>query len=123
MDAARRRFLLSAATLGVTSLAGGRSANARSASQANSERADSPFSYRRNWGRWGENDEKGAVNLITPQKRTGAAALVRTGRAVSLSRVFAPDQQYVRVSERGGGGSVVDYYGSLYHGVNVTHVD
>ena len=26
-------------------------------------------------------------------------------------------------SERGGGGSVVDYYGSLYHGVSVTHVD
>ncbi len=38
-----------------------------------------------NWGRWGEADELGAANLITPQKRVGAAALVRDGVSVSLA--------------------------------------
>ena len=30
-----------------------------------------------NWGRWGEGDQSGCLNLITPSKRTQAAALVR----------------------------------------------
>jgi hypothetical protein len=38
-----------------------------------------------NWGRWGKDDQKGALNLITPAKRKEAAALVREGFAVSLS--------------------------------------
>ena len=29
-----------------------------------------------NWGRWGNDDELGAANLITPAKRKQAAALV-----------------------------------------------
>ncbi|HMC65460.1 MAG TPA: hypothetical protein VKI65_11020, partial [Gemmataceae bacterium] len=29
-----------------------------------------------NWGRWGKKDQLGALNLITPQKRKQAAALV-----------------------------------------------
>ena len=37
-----------------------------------------------NWGRWGPDDQLGAVNLITPEKRKQAAALVKTGRSVSL---------------------------------------
>ena len=32
-----------------------------------------------NWGRWGPNDELGALNLITPAKRRAAAALVTDG--------------------------------------------
>ena len=38
-----------------------------------------------NWGRWGDDDSAGTVNLVTPEKRRGAAALVRTGRAVSFA--------------------------------------
>src|SRR3954447_12330574 len=38
-----------------------------------------------NWGRWGKADEKGTYNLITPQKRREAAALVKDGVAVSLA--------------------------------------
>ena len=38
-----------------------------------------------NWGRWGADDELGTVNLITPNKRVEAAALVRTGRVFSLA--------------------------------------
>src|SRR6476620_11679857 len=38
-----------------------------------------------NWGRWGKDDEIGALNLITPAKRKQAAALVKEGVSVSLA--------------------------------------
>src|SRR5688572_31708280 len=38
-----------------------------------------------NWGRWGDRDELGAANLITPAKRKQALALAREGRAISLA--------------------------------------
>jgi kynurenine formamidase len=87
----------------------------------------------RNWGRWGDDDEAGAINLITPEKRLEALALARSGRTVSLSRPYptapapynpTPAQHFVRIHERGGGaGAVVDYYGFLYHGQAMTHID
>jgi kynurenine formamidase len=39
-----------------------------------------------NWGRWGEDDQLGALNLITPAKRVQAAGLVEIGRTVSMGR-------------------------------------
>ena len=39
-----------------------------------------------NWGRWGEDDQLGALNLITPEVTAAAAATVRTGRTVSCAR-------------------------------------
>jgi kynurenine formamidase len=39
----------------------------------------------RNWGRWGDDDEIGTLNLITPEVRRRAAASVRSGRAFSLA--------------------------------------
>jgi kynurenine formamidase len=38
-----------------------------------------------NWGRWGKDDEIGTLNLITPEKRKAALALVKEGVPVSLS--------------------------------------
>src|ERR1700722_13220698 len=38
-----------------------------------------------NWGRWGKDDQMGAVNLITPAKRKQAAALVKDGVSVSMA--------------------------------------
>src|SRR6266542_6215767 len=38
-----------------------------------------------NWGRWGKDDQLGAINLITPAKRKQAAALVKEGVSVSLA--------------------------------------
>ena len=87
---------------------------------------------RRNWGRWGADDQVGAVNLITPAKRVQAAGLVRSGRSVSLSRVFpklpatnnpTPAQHFMRTIERGSGGGAIDYYGISYHGQASTHLD
>jgi kynurenine formamidase len=133
MNSSRRRFLARAAAFGgaiarrvepgMAASPGQTAGRQTSESRAQSAQADNPLTYRRNWGRWGANDQMGAVNLITPQKRAAAAALVKTGRTVSLSRVFEPDQHFMRVNERGSGGSAVDYYGFLYHGVTVTHVD
>ena len=38
----------------------------------------------RNWGRWGEDDERGTLNFITPDRVAAAAQLVRTGKTFSL---------------------------------------
>jgi Putative cyclase len=38
-----------------------------------------------NWGRWGKDDERGALNLVTPQKEVQAARLVKDGVTVSLA--------------------------------------
>jgi len=87
---------------------------------------------RRNWGRWGPDDQVGAVNLITAQKRIQAASLVRSGRVVSLSREFPktpapnnanPAQHFMKMMDRGSGGAAVDYYGISYHGTASTHLD
>jgi len=37
-----------------------------------------------NWGRWGDDDERGALNLLTPDVVSAAAASVRTGKVYSL---------------------------------------
>ena len=39
-----------------------------------------------NWGRWGDDDLLGTLNLITAEKRMQAASLVREGVSVSCSR-------------------------------------
>lgn len=39
----------------------------------------------RNWGRWGPDDERGTVNLVTPDVVQRAAACVRTGKRFSLA--------------------------------------
>ena len=45
-----------------------------------------------NWGRWGADDQLGALNLITPAKRVAAARLVQTGRTVSMARDMTIDR-------------------------------
>ena len=45
-----------------------------------------------NWGRWGEADQVGTLNLITAEKRLRAAECVRSGTAISLSVELRPDQ-------------------------------
>ena len=37
-----------------------------------------------NWGRWGDDDEVGTLNFITPEKIRAAAGLVRSGKVFSL---------------------------------------
>jgi len=41
-----------------------------------------------NWGRWGDDDERGALNLLTPERIVAAARLVQRGRVYPLSQVI-----------------------------------
>ena len=54
-----------------------------------------------NWGRWGEDDERGALNLITPGAVKQAAQAVRTGKVYSLSLPILP-----------AGGPIIEYRGA-----------
>lgn len=42
------------------------------------------------WGRWGAEDERGALNFIGPEQVRRAAGLVRSGRVVSLAQPLSP---------------------------------
>ncbi|MFF3567603.1 cyclase family protein [Nocardia jiangxiensis] len=44
-----------------------------------------------NWGRWGDDDQVGTLNFVTPEKRVAAAKLVRTGKAFDLGMAFGSD--------------------------------
>jgi kynurenine formamidase len=78
-----------------------------------------------NWGRWGKDDEIGALNLITPAKRKEAAALVREGFSVSLAgdadtvqAVDNPNPYDVKMLAIGN-----DRISVAYHGITHTHLD
>jgi kynurenine formamidase len=94
--------------------------------------ADEYAEYRKrfsNWGRWGAGDELGTLNFITAESRRAAAALVREGRAVSLSLPIDthagpanpyPAHHMVAVGDAGG---MADYFGMFIHGFAYTHID
>ena len=42
----------------------------------------------RNWGRWGDDDERGTLNLITPDRLVAAAQLVKKGQVFDLGIPF-----------------------------------
>jgi kynurenine formamidase len=85
-----------------------------------------------NWGRWGKDDELGALNLITEQKRRAAAGLVREGFSVSLAHDAikekaddSPPFEH-RMIEHGGqpkSTGAADVYSIQYHGFTATHLD
>jgi kynurenine formamidase len=47
---------------------------------------------RGNWGRWGPADERGALNLATPEVVLGAAGALRTGKVYSLAIPISPSR-------------------------------
>src|SRR5262245_49825307 len=78
-----------------------------------------------NWGRWGADDQIGALNLITPAKRRQAAALVKDGVSVSLAAdadttkaVDNPTPYEVTMQ-----GISSDRIAVSYHGIAHTHLD
>ena len=88
-----------------------------------------------NWGRWGEDDVLGAVNLITAETRVNAAALVTQGVSVSLAHdtlteeaVDNPSPFELEVTATGVGATpefpfCVDRFSTLYHGFGTSHLD
>ncbi len=88
---------------------------------------ESYFERLNNWGRWGNDDQRGTLNLITPEKQAAAVALAYSGRVVSLSRDITPqpalDYHMLYPVQRGTSKASVDYVGMIYHGYTVTHMD
>lgn len=105
-----------------------------------------------NWGRWGDDDQLGTLNLITPEVRRAALGLVEYGTSVSCSRemttelqagdVHGPVQRHMLMTGEGladehrvvpppprpgmgptRGARAFEYFGCVFHGVNITHVD
>jgi kynurenine formamidase len=89
-----------------------------------------------NWGRWGKDDERGALNLITPETRRRAAALVKTGTTVSLSRQIPAEApgtpgQPRPINQNGSGANIFLIAGDYlferqeieYHGGRLSHFD
>jgi hypothetical protein len=52
-------------------------------SRVTEARAAELFEASKAWGRWGPDDERGALNLLTPERVAAATRLVRTGTTVS----------------------------------------
>ncbi len=91
-----------------------------------------------NWGRWGKDDQRGALNYITDAMRLAAARLVKTGEAISLAlplaTVPAPDNPtpVIHLMIQSGHDAHLlptpppftsDYLGINTHGYANTHLD
>ena len=82
-----------------------------------------------NWGRWGKDDQRGTLNLITADKRKEALKLVRTGEAVSLAHTLDKEQFPDNPRPLGqqmtldNAGHAMDLYTIWYHGSTITHID
>ena len=83
-----------------------------------------------NWGRWGDEDQLGALNLITPEVTAAATATVRTGRTVSCARALntqaavdnpAPVAHHMIGTFTEGWGA--DYVALAPHGFATSHID
>jgi kynurenine formamidase len=96
-----------------------------------------------NWGRWGEDDQRGTLNHITPETQKRAAAAVRHGISVSCAwelaagpgsldrhtRSFrtaaelATTENAIPGQEQARWGSSGEHLCMTFHGVLHTHVD
>ena len=81
-----------------------------------------------NWGRWGTDDQMGTLNLITPENRIQAAALVKEGKTVSLAlnldkekSINNGDPLIHKMANFGPWAS--DTYTINYHGYAHSHLD
>jgi kynurenine formamidase len=95
-------------------------------SPSNAEEFDKLFQQVKNWGRWGADDQLGAVNLITAAKRRQAIALARTGQTVSLVHNPLTDKADDNASpfeHTMNPGFTTDTYRVMYHGYSHSHLD
>ena len=78
-----------------------------------------------NWGRWGRDDQIGALNLITPAKRKQAFALAKEGFSVSLAADVDTEKAIDNPNpyEHTMLGIGTDRIGVAFHGIAHTHLD
>jgi kynurenine formamidase len=97
------------------------------------------YEQTKNWGRWGDDDDRGTLALVTSEHRAAAAALVRTGQAMSLAHDLSleatdetprPAQHQMLVcghnrtmAEIPGYEASRDFIGTDVHGMGVSHLD
>jgi hypothetical protein len=95
------------------------------------------FEATKRWGRWGADDERGALNLLTPERVARAAALVRDGVTVPCGRPLATapaiDNPNPALHHMIHAGDVAaaeaglqwagDFVGVAFHGNSVSHID
>ena len=96
------------------------------------------FEKVKNWERWGADDEMGALNLITPEKRRQGAAAVIAGEPVSCARELpvhpSPENPNPALHMMLAAGddcvvpgfdfeSVMDFVGVAFHGMATSHID
>ncbi|MCU1374458.1 MAG: Cyclase [Actinomycetia bacterium] len=100
---------------------------------------DALYEQLKNWGRWGADDQRGALNHLTDDRRAAAAALVRSGRSISLAHNLGteptpenpnPADHHMLASgdARDANGipgyeAARDHVGFDVHGLYTTHVD
>ncbi|MFL5799656.1 MAG: cyclase family protein [Actinomycetota bacterium] len=99
---------------------------------------DQVFETCKNWGKWGPDDERGALNEIGPEQVRAAASLVRSGRTVScswpLDTVAGPDNpkpvlhhmtlmQDIPLGDSGDLRVLLDFFGMEPHGDAHSHID
>ncbi len=133
MTSLKAKSVLSACALGL--LIGGRvmltrakaaAAPQHTVTQADIDRWTTQLS---NWGRWGKDDQKGTLHLITPAKRKQAAALVRDGVAVSMAhdalteKAIDNPNPYEDVMQIAGPIAATDKISVSFHGFAHTHFD
>ncbi len=90
------------------------------------------------WGEWGDDDERGALHLLTPERVVAAARLVRSGVTVSMSlpvnteaaphNPMPADHHMTALgsgadSQPEGVEFIKDYVGADYHNDGHTHID
>src|SRR3954465_8387323 len=95
------------------------------------------FEATKRWGRWGEADDRGALNLLTPERVARAAALARDGVTVACGRRLAtapavdnPSPALHHMIHAGdmaapdkGMQWAGDFVGVAFHGNSVSHID
>ncbi|MET0727608.1 MAG: cyclase family protein [Acidimicrobiales bacterium] len=97
------------------------------------------FEEIKNWGRWGADDQRGALNLLTPERTAAAARLVQDGVTVSCALPLdthgsdanpTPAQHHmltagdvVDEAMMPGLEQTADFVGIACHGMAVSHLD
>ena len=84
-----------------------------------------------NWGRWGKEDQRGALNFITAEKRAAAARLAKAGEIVSLALPLSTQTtaenpqpgQHMMLQVGPHAVAALDYFGIAPHGMAFTHLD
>ena len=90
-----------------------------------------------NWGKWGQEDERGALHLLTPARVAAAARLVRDGVTVTLSlpvnthadadNPIPADHHMTALGSQASDANPVhfikDYVGVDYHNDGHSHID